>query len=52
MVCLFNRRFYFHLLGILFLYLQQVRILIQEALLLYGADKTGRVDYALESVGM
>ncbi len=31
--------------------MQQVRLLIREALFVFGADKTGLVDYALESAG-
>lgn len=33
-------------------YSQQVKLLIREALGIFGADKTGMVDYALESAGM
>ena len=33
------------------MYMQQVKQLIREALLIFGADKTGKVDYALESSG-
>ena len=35
----------------IFLIFQQVKALIQEALLVFDADKTGIADYALESSG-
>ena len=38
-------------MNVKFVYFQHVQMLIHSALQVYSADKTGMVDYALESAG-